>query len=107
MVHCQNTLYGMMVTSLLYYRKFDKSLTDIGFVLNPYDPCVENKMIDGHQMSIFFHVEDCKLSRKRSRQMDRMIEYLSKEYESIFEDGSGEMTVKHGKVYEYLRMMIN
>ena len=35
-VQCQNALYGTMVASLLYYRKFVKSLTDIGFVINPY-----------------------------------------------------------------------
>ena len=95
-VQCQNALYGTMVASLLYYRKFVKSITDIGFILNPYDPCVANKIIGGHQMTIFFHVDDCKLSHKSSRQMDRMIEYLRKDYESIFEDGSGKMTVKRG-----------
>ena len=36
--------------------------------------------------------------------MYRMIEYLRKEYKSIFEDGSGKMTVKRGKVHEYLGM---
>ena len=39
--------------------------------------------------------------------MDRMIEYLRKEYESIFEDGYSKMTVKRGKLHEYLRMTIN
>ena len=58
-------------------------------------------------MTICFHVDDCKLSHKSSRQMDRMIEYLRKEYESIFEDGSGKMTVKRGKVHEYLGMTID
>ena len=101
-VQCQNALYGTMVTSLLYYHKFVKSLTDIGFVLNPYDPCVANKIIGSHQMTICFNVDDCKLIHKSSRQMDRMIDYLRKEYESIFEDGSGKMTVKRGKVHEYL-----
>ena len=51
-VQCQNALYGTMVASLLYYRKLVKSLTDIGFVLNPYDTCVAKKMIGGHQMTI-------------------------------------------------------
>jgi hypothetical protein len=45
-VQCQNDLYGAMVASLLYYRKFVKSLTDIDFVINPYDPCVANKKIE-------------------------------------------------------------
>ena len=96
-----------MVASLLYYRKFVKSLTDIGFFLNPYDLCVAKKMIGGHHMTICFHVDDYKLSHKSSRQMDRMIEYLRKEYESIFEDGSGKMTIKLSKVHEYIGMTID
>jgi hypothetical protein len=52
MVQCQNALYGTMVASLLYFRKFVKSLTDIDFAINPYDPCVTNKMIEGDQMTI-------------------------------------------------------
>jgi hypothetical protein len=43
LVQCQNSLYGTMSASLLYYWKFVKSLTDIDFVINPYDPCVANK----------------------------------------------------------------
>ena len=92
-----------MVASLLYYRKFGKSLTDIGFVINPYDPCVTNKMIDGKQMTILFHVEDdCKLSHCKRKVNDRMIEYLREEYENIFEDGSGKMTVSRDKVHTCL-----
>ena len=57
-VQCQNALYGTMVASLIYYRKFVKSLMYIGFVLNPYDPCVAKNIIGGHQMTICFHVDD-------------------------------------------------
>ena len=67
LVQCQNALYGTMVASLLYYRKFVKSLTSIGFELNPSGPCVANKMIKGEQMTICFHVDDCKLSHRKSR----------------------------------------
>jgi hypothetical protein len=56
LVQCQNTLYGTMVASLLYYRKIVKSLTEIDFVINPYDPYIANKMIEGNQMTICFHV---------------------------------------------------
>ena len=107
LVQCQNALYGTMVASLLYYRKFVKSLTDIDFVINPYDPCVANKMIEGEQMTICFHVDDCKLSHRKPKVMDRMIEYLRQEYESIFEDGSGKMTVSRGKVHKYLGMTLD
>ena len=36
-----------MVASLLYYCKFNKSLTNIGFEINPYDLYAANKVIDG------------------------------------------------------------
>jgi hypothetical protein len=52
LVQCHSALYGTMVASLLYYRKFVKSLTDVGFIINPYDPCVANKLIEGKQMTI-------------------------------------------------------
>jgi hypothetical protein len=107
LVQCQNALYGTMVASLLYYRKFVKSLTDIGFELNPYDPCVANKIIKGKQMTICFHVDDCKLSHMIPKIMDKMIGYLRREYESIFEDGSGAMQVSRGKVHTYLGMTLD
>ncbi len=36
-----------------------------------------------------------------------MIKYLRQEYESIFEDGSGAMTVSRGKVHKYLGMTLD
>jgi hypothetical protein len=106
-VQCQNAIYGTMVASLLYYRKFCKSLTSIGFEFNPYDPCVANKMINGEQMTIAFHVDDCKLSHKDPKEMDNMIAWLKREYESIFEDGSGKMAVSRGKIHTYLGMTLD
>jgi hypothetical protein len=107
LVQCQNALYGTMVASLLYYRKFVKSLMDIDFVINPYDPCVANKMIEGDQMTICFHVDYCKLSHHKTKVMDSMIEYLRQEYESISEDGYGAMTVRRGKIHKYLGMTLD
>jgi hypothetical protein len=65
LVQCQSALYGTMVESLLYYQKFVKSLTDIDLIINPYDPCVTNKIIEGEQMTICFHVDDCKLCHRK------------------------------------------
>jgi hypothetical protein len=35
-------IYGMLQSSLLYYKKFRKDIESIGFEVNPYDPCVAN-----------------------------------------------------------------
>jgi hypothetical protein len=107
LVQCQNALYGTMVASLLYYLKFVKSLMDIDFVINPYDSCIANKMIEGDQMTICFHVDDCKLSHRKTKVMDRMIEYFRQDYEIILEDGYGSMTMSRSKIHKYLGMTLD
>jgi hypothetical protein len=107
LVQCQNALYGTMVASLLYYHKFTKSLTSVRFEINPYNPCVANKIVDGTQMTICFHVDDCKLSHHSSRANHNLVDWLHQEYESIFEDGSGEMTISRGRVHKYLGMTLD
>jgi hypothetical protein len=106
-VQCKNAIYGTMVASLLYYCKFTKSLISIGYEMNPYDLCVANKMVDGKQMTICYHVDDCKLSHIDAKANNKMIEWLRQEYKSIFEDGSGEMTVSRGKVHTYVGMKLD
>jgi hypothetical protein len=55
-------MYGLLRSALLFYLKLVKDLTDYGFELNPYDPCVANKMLDGKQMTVVWHVDDLKIS---------------------------------------------
>ena len=107
LVECLNALYGTMVASLLYYEKFTKSLKDHGYKVNPYDACVWNKSIGGKQCTICFHVDNCKISHVLEKVVDDMIEWLRKQYESIFEDGSGKMKVNKGKIHKYLGMTLD
>jgi hypothetical protein len=68
---------------------------------------VANKEIEGHQMTICFHVDDCKLSYHKKKVMESMIENLRHEYESIFKDGSSVIIVSRGKVHKYLGMTLD
>ena len=74
--------------------------------MNPYDPCVWNKKVNGKQLWICFHVDDCKLSHVSPQVLDETIEWLRHDYESIF-DGSGAMKVARGKKHKYLGMDID
>jgi hypothetical protein len=105
-VECLNAVYGTMVAALLY-KTFVKSLTKQGFKLNPYDGCVANKIVNGKQITICFHVNDCKISHECTKMVDAMIKWLRAEYESIFEDGSGVTKVHRGKVHKYLGMSLD
>jgi len=102
-----NAVYGTMVAALLYYKKFVKSLKSQAFKLNPYDGCVTNKIVKGKQITICFHVDNCKISHEVPQVIDETIDWLEAEYESIFEDGSGEMKVHRGKVHTYLGMSLD
>jgi hypothetical protein len=64
-------------------------------------------MVDGMQMTICLYVDDCKLSPCSSRANNNMIDWTWQEYESIFEDGSGQMTVSTGRVHKYLGMTLD
>jgi hypothetical protein len=107
LVECFNAIYGTMVAGLLYYRKFSDSLTEQGYVANPYDPCVWNKVIKGKQSTICFHVDDCKISHVSAKVNNDTIDWLRRDYESLFTDGSGEMKVARGKVHTYLGMTLD
>ena len=72
--------------------------------MNPYDPCVWNKKVHGKQLTICFHVDDCKLLHMSPKVLDEIIEWLRADYENIFEDGSGAMKVARGKKQKYLGM---
>ena len=61
-VEALNALYGIMKAALLLYIKFVENLKSIGFQLNPYDPCVANKIVDGAQLTVLWHVDNLKVS---------------------------------------------
>jgi hypothetical protein len=107
LVKCLNAIYGTMVARLLYYCKFADSLGHKKFIKNPYDPCVWNKIIDGKQCTICFHVNDCKISHVKSSVNDSIIAWLRQEYKSIFTDGGGKMKVARGRVHVYVGMTLD
>ena len=51
-----------MKAALPFYINFVKNLKSIGFELNPYDLCVANKIVDGGQLIVVWHVDDLKVS---------------------------------------------
>ena len=64
LLRCLNAIYGTIIAGLLFYKKFCNTLPREGFEINPYDPCVINKMVNEKQQTIFWHVDDCKLSHR-------------------------------------------
>jgi hypothetical protein len=80
-VKLQKALYGLMIASLLLYRKLQGELEDYGFMGNPYDPCVANKDVgDGEQLTFVWHVDNLMASCKLNFELTKMSCYLAKIY---------------------------
>ena len=75
-LRCHNAIYGTMVASLLYYKKICKTITHLGFKINPYDPCVASLNIDDNQQTTCWHVDNCKLSHVEPKVNDKLIKSL-------------------------------
>jgi hypothetical protein len=62
-VELQKALYGTLQASLLFWKELSHFLVNtLGFEFNPYDSCVVNKVIDGKQCTIIWHVDDLMLT---------------------------------------------
>ena len=91
-------IYDCVQSALLWYRLFNSKLKEFGFVLNPYDPCVANKDIDGKQCTVVWYVDDMKISHADPAVVTDVIEQL----EQFF----GKMTITRGKEHVFLGMKI-
>ncbi len=58
----RKALYGTMKAALLFWKKLSDKLEKWGFTVNPYDCCVMNKIINGNQCTVLWHVDDLKIS---------------------------------------------
>ena len=99
-VRLSKTLYGMLRAALLFYKRLRSDLENMGFKINPYDPCVANNMVNGHHMTICWHVDDLKVSHKDENAVTVLAEKLVDLYVP-------KTTVSRGKVHEYLGMDID
>ena len=70
------SIYGMILSSLMYYRKFAKEIKTEGFIINPYDLCVANKWVNEAQLTLVWHVADIKISHVDSKVVDNFILWL-------------------------------
>jgi hypothetical protein len=64
-VELLKALYGTLRASLLFWKLLSSKLILWGFMINPYEWCVANKIIDGKQCTVLWHVDGLKISHVR------------------------------------------
>ena len=96
-------LYGTLQAALLFYKDLSGFLVnELNFELNEYDECVANKIINGKQCTIVWHVDDLQISHVDEKVVDEIIGLINEKY------GKREkVTVSEGKVHDYLGMTLD
>mmetsp|Transcript_11837 Transcript_11837/g.17121 ORF Transcript_11837/g.17121 Transcript_11837/m.17121 type:complete len:448 (-) Transcript_11837:440-1783(-) len=96
-------LYGMMQSSMLFYKKLVSDLKTIGFELNPYDPCIANRSVNSKQHTILWHVDNVKASHVDWKVNDEFAKWCKMKYG----DGKNPVKVLRGKKHYYLAMILD
>ena len=65
---------------VINYNKLSKHLTYHGFVQNKYDIYTFNKMGNGEKVSVYFHVDNLKVSHKDQVVLDDFLDNLRSEF---------------------------
>jgi len=81
-VELDKALYGCVEASLLWYNDLCSKLVAFGFVANPYDQCVFNKLdsATGKQITVVLHVDDLMITSASQPLLDEFHVYLNSVY---------------------------
>jgi hypothetical protein len=96
----QKVLYGMMKSALLFYQKLVSELRSMGFIINPYDPCVTNKIVNGNQLTLQWHIDDLMISHVNVMAINKFLWELKAIY-------GNSLAESMGKQHDYLGMIFN
>jgi len=102
-VQLEKAVYGMMKSALLFYRKLVADLLSLGFEINPYDPCVANKIINGKQMTICWHVDDLSIGHVNPIIVTSFLDWLAQRYDT----DNKKLNVVRGHKHDYLGMNLD
>ena len=87
-----------------FHRKLRKDLEGLGFEVNHHDPCAANKIVNGKQFTVLWHVDDLKLSHVDPKIVDDFIEWAKMKCEDA---EITKMKPSRGKVHDYLGVILD
>ena len=89
-VKLKRALYGCVQSARLWYDRLRAALEGQGFVVNQYDMCVFNRMVEGKRLSVAFHVDDLLVTCVEQGPIDEMVRLLLAEFEGVSEVRGGK-----------------
>jgi hypothetical protein len=86
-----------MKRALLFYKKLVSELREMGLEINPYNPCIAKKTVNGTQMTIRWHVDDLMISHLSQDKIMKVVQGIK----DIYGENLAETV---GTVHDYLGM---
>ena len=101
-VHITQAIYRMLVSAMLFYCKLTKALLSFGFELNLYDSCVVNRMVNGEQLNICWHINDLTSSHINPKVNGEILQWIKDTFRQL-----GEVKTTQGPLHNYLGMTLD
>ena len=90
-------IHGLLRSALLFYLKLVIDSKNNNFIINPYEPCVQNKLVKVKAMTGVWHVDDLKVLHKDPFEVTKFDKYLCIIY-------GNKPNLHRGKIHDYLGM---
>ena len=102
-VELLKVLYGTLQAARLFWEKLQaKLVNDWGFTPNQYDSCMVNKMVDGKQLTVAWHVDNLKVSHEKEEVLDEFIGMMQNKFGK-----DAPLSTSCGPVQDYLGMTLD
>jgi hypothetical protein len=79
-VKLKKALCGTLQAAMLFWKDLLAKLVSWGYEINPYDWCVANKMVNGKQCTVLWHVNDLKMSHVDPAVVESLLDLLNGVY---------------------------
>ena len=75
-IYILSAFYGLLRSSNIFYLKLETYLKNNGFVINPYDLCMVNKMVKGEALTLVWYFDYPKVSHKDLFEATKFAQYF-------------------------------
>jgi hypothetical protein len=76
-------LYGTLQAALLFGKDLSGALQERGFILNPYDCCMANEVVNWKQCTILWHVDNLNISHEDENFVSTILDAMNEQYGDV------------------------
>ena len=92
-IKIQRVIFGLLRSVLLFYNILVNYLETDGFIMNLYNPCGANDMVNGHHMIVLWHINNLKVLHKYPFKIIMFATYLESMYGEKMRGRMGRYTI--------------